>query len=166
MTAQSVGSKQGDRNGFATEQAIVANGVTVFDGDFVKQVAAGDLTVTTASIATGELFGVNQGAGEDNLLARSYKNSMVGDGVKTTLVELGKGMRYKVPVNADLASDAVGSYYKLTGNAGAQLVDNATKSATVGQLICRKRIATNAAGTQFRMGIFEIAAMPEETTVA
>jgi len=166
MSARSVGSKQGDRNGFATEEAILANGVTGTDGDFVKQVPAGDLTVTTASIASGELFGVIQGAGSSNLTQRSYKNSQVGDGVATNLIELAAGMRYELPVSASLATDAVGSYYKLTGASGAQQVDNATKSATVGQLICRKRVATNAAGTQFLKGWFEVAALPEDTTIA
>lgn len=53
----------------------------------------------------------------------------------------------------------------LAGGTGRQTVDNLTKSATVGQLICLKRIATNAAGTVFLKGIFAVAAPQTATTV-
>lgn len=165
MTARSVGSKQGQANGFATEERVVANGVTVTDGDFVKLLQGG--TVTTATIGTGKLYGVAQGAGSANLTGRSYKTAAVGvaDGSVTTLLELVDGMRYEIPVSASLASDAEGSYYNLTGATGAQTVDNTSKSATVGQLICRKRVATNAAGTQFLKGWFEVASPNSITTL-
>lgn len=53
----------------------------------------------------------------------------------------------------------------LSGGTGRQTVDNLTKSATLGQLQCLKRIATNAAGTVFARGVFIVAALSNETTV-
>lgn len=53
----------------------------------------------------------------------------------------------------------------LSGGTGRQIVDNLTKSATVGQLLCLRRIATNAAGTVFAKGVFIVAALSTETTV-
>lgn len=58
------------------------------------------------------------------------------------------------------------NYATLEGGQGRQMVNNASKSATVGQLLCLKRVATNAAGTAFNKGIFEVAALHEETTVS
>lgn len=52
----------------------------------------------------------------------------------------------------------------LNGGAGRQMVNNLSKSATVGQLLCLKRIATNAAGTVFGKGIFMVAAPQTATT--
>ena len=60
-------------------------------------------------------------------------------------------------MDASLAADAEGSYYNLSGNTGAQVVANASKSATVGQLLCIERIATNLAGTEFKKGVFVVA---------
>jgi hypothetical protein len=52
----------------------------------------------------------------------------------------------------------------LLGGTGGQTVDNLSKSATVGELLCTARIATNAAGTVFRKGRFVVAALQSQTT--
>ncbi len=163
MAAKSTGHKQGLSN-FATEQRVVANGVTVTDGDFVKLLQGG--TVTTATIGTGKLYGVVNGSDTNNLVSRTFRNTAVGNagGTVEVLVELCEGNRYEMPVTAALASDAEGSYYALTGATGVQKVDNATKSATVGQVICRKR-KLDAAGA-YLLGIFEVAAPNTLTTIS
>lgn len=52
----------------------------------------------------------------------------------------------------------------LNGGAGDPYVSNASKSATVGQLLCVKRVATNAAETEFKKGIFVVSAPQSATT--
>lgn len=54
----------------------------------------------------------------------------------------------------------------LTGGTGRQSVDNLSKSATVGQLFCESRIATNAAGTEFKKGIFVVTVPQDVTTLS
>lgn len=155
----------GQRSGLiqpTTEERAVTNSSTVYDGDFVE-LASGRVAATDGS---GKLYGVVLGGSNDDLVSRNYRTpSTTGDsgGTKKVLVELCEGQRYELPVGASLASDAEGSYYNLTGSAGSQTVNNSSKSATVGQLLCVKRIPTNAAGTEFKRGIFEVAA---KTTVA
>lgn len=158
----------GQRNGHiqpTTEERAVTNASTVYDGDFVEM-ASGRVAATDGS---GKLYGVVLGGSNDNLVSRNYRTpSTVGDagGTKKVLVELCEGQRYELPVDASLASDAEGSYYNLTGAAGSQTVQNASKSATVGQLLCVKRVATNAAETEFTRGIFVVAAPQSATTPA
>lgn len=148
---------------FQDVQLPVASGVTVTDGDFVK-LAAG--VITNATIGTGKLFGVVQGGDTVSLDSRSYRNTALGvaDGSVQVLVSVASETRYEVPVTAALAADAVGSYYNLTGATGVQKVDNATKSATVGQLLCVQRIL-DAAGA-YTKGVFLVAANAAETTAA
>ena len=153
---RSVGSRN-QATKFASEERPVTDSVAAADGDFVK-LASG--RVTTASIASGKLYGVVQGGENSNLVSRNYRTpSTTGDsaGTKTVLVELCEGQIYELPVSASLAADAEGSYYKLTGASGAQTVDNTTKDNDAGQLLCIKRIPTNAAGTQFLKGHFVVA---------
>ena len=153
--SRNLGKATGATN-FATVEKPVANGVTVTDGDFVK-LASG--RVTNATIGTGRLLGTVNGSDSTNLDSPSYRNTTVGDadGTTTVLVELATDNRYELPVSASLAADAEGSYYNLQGNTGAQEVANASKSATVGQLLCIERIATNLAGTEFKKGVFVVA---------
>lgn len=154
MSAENIGHRQGLSN-FATEQRPVTNSVTVTDGDFVKLAQGG--RVTNATIGSGRLHGVVRGSDTVDLVSRTFRNTTAGnsDGTTEVLVELVEGQRYKLPVSAALATDAEGSYYNLTGSTGAQQVDNTTKSATAGQLLCLKRVA-NAAGA-YLFGIFTVA---------
>ena len=153
--SRNLGKATGATN-FATVEKPVTNSVTVTDGDFVK-LASG--RVTNASIGTGRLLGTVSGSDSTNLVSPTYRNTTTGNaaGTNTVLVELATDNRYELTVNADLAADSEGSYYNLTGNTGAQVVANATKSATVGQLLCLERHATNAAGTEFKRGVFVVA---------
>lgn len=164
MAVRHLGSRKGLIQQ-TTEERSVASSVTVTDGDFVKLAQGG--RVTGASIGTGKLYGVVLGGPNDDLVSRNYRNPNTtgdADGTKKVLVELCEGERYELPVDASLASDAEGSYYLLTGSNGAQTVSNSSKSATVGQLRCLERRATNAAGTEFKKGIFEVAAPSSLTT--
>lgn len=158
----------GQRSGYiqsTTEERAVTNSSTVHDGDLVE-LASGRVAATDGS---GKLYGVVKGGSNDDLVSRNYRTpSTLGDsgGTKKVLVELCEGQRYELPVNASLATDAEGSYYNITGAAGSQLVANSSKSATVGQLHCIKRIATNAAGTQFARGIFVVSARQSDSAAA
>lgn len=152
---KSIGNRQGEIK-FTSEERPVTNGVTVTDGDFVR-LASG--AVTNATIGTGKLYGVVVGGPNNNLVARTYRTpTTVGDasGVAKVLVQLVEDQIFELPVSAALAADAEGSYYNLTGSTGAQTVDNTTKSAATGQLLCLKRIA-NAAGS-YVIGRFVVAA--------
>ncbi len=151
---RSLGNREGVTK-FTSEERPVTNSVTVTDGDFVK-LASG--RVTNASIGTGKLYGLVQGGENSNLVSRNYRTpTTTGDtnGTKTVLVQLVEDQIYELPVSAALAADAEGSYYNLTGSTGAQTVDNASKSATTGQLLCLKRVA-NAAGS-YVIGHFTVA---------
>lgn len=140
-----------------TEERSVANGSTVADGDFVELAQGGRVAATDGA---GRLYGVVKGGENSNLVSRNYRTpSTTGDtnGTKKVLVELCEGERYELPVSASLASDAEGSYYDVGGSQGSQVVNNATKDASEGQLHCIKRLPTNAAETEFRRGIFVVA---------
>ena len=152
--SRNLGKATGATN-FATVEKPVADGVTVTDGDFVKLVAG---EVTSANIGTGRLLGTVNGSNTADLVSQSYRNTTVGDtdNPATVLVELATDNRYELPVSSSLAADAEGSYYNLQGATGNQSVNNASKSATVGQLLCIERIATNTAGTEFRKGVFVV----------
>lgn len=156
MAIRAVGNRQGVTK-FTSEERPVTNSVTVTDGDFVK-LASG--AVTNATIGTGKLYGVVQGGSNDDLVSRVYRPmTTTGDasGTKKVLVQLVEDNIFELPVSAALASDAEGSYYNLTGGTGAQQVDNTTKSAATGQLLCIKRVA-DAAGAYTR-GQFVVAAL-------
>lgn len=158
----------GQRSGLiqsTTEERAVTDGSTVYEGDFVE-LASGRVAATDG---TGRIYGVVLGSNNDDLVARNYRTpSTLGDtdGTKKVLCEIVDGQRYELPVNASLAADAEGSYYDITGSAGSQLVANASKSSTEGQLQCVKRIATNAAGTSFTRGIFVVAERVGDTVPA
>lgn len=146
---------------FSDEERIVTSGVTVNDGDLVTLVS-GAVSLATAST---KLYGVVRGGENSNLVSRTYRApTTVGDGTKTVLVELVEGYKYKMPVSAALASDAEGKYYLITGGTGAQTVDNTTKSATVGQLLCVKRVADSTGAYLF--GIFVVATPQSATTIS
>ena len=143
MAIKALGNRQGVTQ-YNSEERPVTNSVTVTDGDFVK-LSSG--RVTNATIGTGKLYGVVTGGSNDDLTSRVYRAmTTTGDsgGTKTVLVQLVEDQAFELPVSAALASDAEGSYYSLTGSTGAQTVDNTSKSATAGQLLCVKRVADSA----------------------
>lgn len=161
MAIKALGNRQGETK-FTSEDRPVVNSVTVTDGDFVKLTSG---RVTNATIGTGKLYAVVQGGASSDLTSRVYRNmTATGDaaGTVTALVQLVEDQIFDLPVSAALASDAEGSYYSLTGSTGAQTVDNTTKSATAGQLLCLKRIA-DAAGA-FTRGQFTVSNVASDTS--
>lgn len=109
---------------FATQDFIVATGVTVTEGDFVY--FDGDGEVTNASIAAARLVGM-------------VVSTVVGNDALKVTVCIDPMMRYLVDNDNDTTTFGaahVGTYFNLTGATGAQLVDTSTTSATIGQLVC------------------------------
>lgn len=121
MAARFVGTLHGSTNGVARE-FIVANGVTVTEGDFVY-FASG--AVTNASIAGQRLAGV-------------AVSTVVGNGTRKVKVLVGDKNLYAVDndnVGTTFAASHVGTCFDLTGATGAQLVDTST-TGTSGSLVC------------------------------
>jgi len=132
--AEYLGRDQGNTNS-VTRRYAVASGVTVYDGEFVYLDSG---RVTSASIAGKRLLGTVVGGNTEDL-DRSYSATATGDagGTVKVLVNVERDARYLVKgdnVGTTLAATHVGQYFDLIGNAGAQLVDTSTASATSGQL--------------------------------
>jgi len=154
--AEYLGRDQGNTNS-VTREYPVASGVTVYDGEFVY-LSSG--RVTSASIAGKRLLGTVVGA--DNAdLDRSYEASATGDtdGTVKVLVNVERDARYLVKgdnVGTTLAVTHEGQYFDLTGNAGSQLVDTSTASATTGQLQLIK-FNPGVRGTDATYGVYVMA---------
>ena len=153
--AEYLGRDLGGTNGVTREYAV-ANGATVYDGEFVY--LSGD-RVTSASIAGVPLLGTVVG-GNTSDLDRSYSASATGNagGTVKVLVNVEKDARYLIKgdqVGTTLAASHVGTFFDLVGNPGSQLVDTSTTSTT-GQL---KLIKFNPGirGTDASYGIYTIA---------
>lgn len=145
---------------FAQEERIVTSSVTLNDGDFVG-VASDAWVLATAAIP---IYGVIRGGQSDNLVSKNYRApTIVGDGTKKALAELVEGQRYQLTASAALGTDAAGKYYTLTGATGAQLVDNASKSATIGQLLCLRRVADSTGA--FTIGIFTVSSPQSQVAI-
>lgn len=156
MAAQYISSLQQTSKG-ATVEYAVADGATVNVGDFVY-LAAG--RVTAASIAGKRLLGVVEGVQNENL-DRVFATSATGNagGTVKVLVCVEEDARWLVDgdnVGTTLAVTHEGTYFDLTGNPGAQLVDTSTTSATSGQLLLRK-FNPGIRGTDASWGIYTIA---------
>lgn len=159
-----VGSRSGVIK-FTSEERPVANGVTVTDGDLVK-IASGCVSSDTV---TGKIYGIVTGGSSDDLVSRNYRApATVGNatGTKKVLVQLVEDQIFEMTADASLDAASVGQYFLITGATGAQVVDESSQSATVGQVLCVNRIATNAAGTEFLKGQFIVVAPTSATTVA
>lgn len=155
VTVQYLGRDEGHTNGVTREYAV-ADGVTVYDGEFVFLV---DGRVSSASIAGKALIGTVSG-GDTQDLDRSYSGSATGDSAGTVkvLVNIERDARYLVKGDNDtttLAEAHVDSYFDLIGNAGSQLVDTSTVSTT-GQLQLIK-FNPGIRGTDSSYGIYRIA---------
>ena len=154
VTVQYLGRDQGGTNGVTREYAV-ADGATVYDGEFVYLV---DGRVTSASIAGVQLLGTVAGGNTGNL-NRAYSASATGDtaGTVKVLVNVERDARYLIKgdnVGTSLAETHVDSFFDLIGNPGSQLVDTSTV-ATTGQL---KLIKFNPGirGTDNTYGIYTI----------
>jgi len=120
---ENVGNITG-RHNMVVVEFPVANGVTVNEGDFVK-FASG--RVTNASITGAKLVGRSQ-------------TTATGDSGGSVSARIECDPSTKFLIDNDETGGAavigdVGSYYDLTGAAGAQVIDTSTKSATTGQFV-------------------------------
>ena len=153
--AEYLGRDQGGTNGVTREYAV-ANGATVYDGEFVY--LSGD-RVTSASIAGAALLGTVSG-GDTSNLDRSYSASTTGNsgGTVKVLVNVERDARYLIKgdnIGTTLAATHVGQYFDLVGNPGSQLVDTSTVSTTSGQLQLIK-FNPGIRGTDATYGIYTI----------
>lgn len=166
--AEYLGREQGGTNG-ASREVVVANGVTVYSGEFAY-LAAGFLT--SASIAGKKLLGLVQG-GNSRYPLRTRGTSTAyhqttGDGTaaKSVLVCVEEGARYLVKANGALTKSQEGLYFGLTGSAGAQLVVN-TSGAASGQLqLIQANPAIRGTVAADNYGIFRIASQQVESDAA
>lgn len=134
--AELIGSATSGFTG-VTKEYPVANGVTVYDGDFVY-LSGG--AVTNASIAGKTLLGMVLGKKSNDLSDHSTTLSATGDANGTTKVLVAVEPNAKFVVENDnvgttFGASHVGTCFDLTGNGGAQLVDTSTTSTT-GSLQC------------------------------
>ena len=155
VTVEYLGRDEGHTNS-VTREYPVADGATVYDGEFVTLV---DGRVTSASIAGAALLGTVVGGDTQNMV-RSYSASATGNagGTVKVLVNIERDARYLCKsdqVGTTLAVTHVDSYFDLTGSPGSQLVDSSTVSTT-GQLALIK-FNPGIRGTDATYGIFRIA---------
>lgn len=156
VTADRLGNLEGHTNGVTREYAV-ADGVTVYDREFVYLDADG--RVSSASIAGKRLLGSVVG-GSSRDLDRSFSGSATGNAAGTVkvLVDIAEDERYLLKndnVGTTFAATHVGDYFDLTGNAGSQLVDTSTVGTT-GQLVCLE-YNPGIRGTDSTYGIYAIA---------
>lgn len=144
----------------ATREVAVANGVTVFNRDFVGYASG---RVTSASIATVKpLLGMVMG-GDTRLIGRSQRTaagnviSTTGDanGTKKVLVNIENEAEYLLKASATLTASQVGATFNLQGNAGSQLI-NATADAEGDGQFELVRLANGMRGTDGTYGVFRI----------
>lgn len=153
--AEYTGRDEGHSNSVTREYAV-ADGATVYDGDFVYLTGG---RVTSAAIAGKRLLGTVVGGDTQNL-RRANSGSTLGDAAGTTkvLVNIERDARYLVKgdqVGTTLAEAHVGTYFDLVGNPGSQLVDTST-TGTTGQLVLIK-FNPGIRGTDSSYGIYRVA---------
>lgn len=141
----------------ATREYPVANGVTVYDREFVYLDAAG--RVSSATIAGARLLGQVVGGDTQNM-DRAYSASATGNAAGTVkvLVNIDPEERYLLKadnVGTTLAVAHQGQYFDLVGAAGSQLVDSSTVSTT-GSLVL-VQFNPGIRGTDDTYGIYKIA---------
>ena len=120
-----------------TKEYPVANGVTVYDGDFVY-LASG--RITNASVAGVTLLGmvVGQNSARPDLVTELYSATGDSAGTVKVLVIVEQQAKFALVSNnvgGTLSAASVGQTFNLIGAGNAQLVD-ASSSGTTGQLEC------------------------------
>lgn len=134
--AQYVGSATSNATG-VTKEYPVANGVTVYDGDFVYLTGG---RVTNASIPGVTLLGMVTGKQSNRLDDHSTTLSATGDvnGTVKVLVIVEPTAKFVVKNDnlvTTFAATHIGTCFDLIGAAGAQLIDTST-TGTTGQMEC------------------------------
>lgn len=132
-----IGSANGHANA-VTKELPVANGVTVYDRDFVYTSSG---RITSASIAGVTLLGLAIGQNSASPSTVTDTQSATGDanGTVKMLVIVEPSAKYVCKndnIGTTFAASHVGQTFDLIGNAGSQLVDTSTVSTTTNQLEC------------------------------
>ena len=143
----------------ATRECAVANGVTVFNRDFVGYASG---RVTSAGIATLRIIGMVMG-GPSRIKGRSQRTavgtslSATGDvnGTVKVLVAIEPEAEYLLKASAALTAAQVGATFNLQGSAGSQLI-NATADAEGDGQFELVRLAEGMRGTDNTFGVFRI----------
>jgi len=157
-----LGNRQGETS-FATQERPVTSGVTLTDGDFVALVS-GDFT--NANISTKKLYAVMQGSDSSNLFSQTFRNTAVGN-VAQTVTALGvlvDGLRFELPVNGSLATDAPGKYFNLLDTSSALITSDATAPAnndtvTIGGVVYTFKTTLTGAANEVLIGASAAAAL-------
>ena len=144
----------------ATREPAVANGVTVYNRDFVGYTSAG--RVTSAGVASLRLLGMVMG-GPSRIKGRSQRTSVGGDlsatgdaaGTVKVLVNIEPEAEYLLKASANLTAAQVGATFNLQGSAGSQLI-NATADAEGDGQFELVRLAEGMRGTDNTFGVFRI----------
>lgn len=156
VTIDYLGRDEGHTNN-VTREYPVANGQTVYDGEFVY-LAAG--VVRSDSIAGKKLLGTVVGGDTQNL-DRAQSGSATGNagGTVKVLVNIERDARYLMKsdqIGTTLAVTHEGTYFDLIGSPGSQLIDSSTTSATTGQMVLIK-FNPGIRGTDATYGVFRMA---------
>jgi len=159
VTVQNLGRVDGANNG-VTRQYKVANGATVYVGEFVY-LDQSTGRVTSASIAGKRLLGTVVGRDDAAYISgRTLATSATGDagGTVTVLVDIEPQNRYLMKadnVTNTLDETDQGKYYNLIGSPGSQLVGMASESTSSGQVVCLRTPVT-IRGVDATYGLFKI----------
>lgn len=123
-----IGRIDGHTN-YASQDFVVANGVTINAGDFVYFSSG---AVTNATVSGARLVGMAEGTATGN-----------ATGTVTVTVCIDHNMRYLLKGNAATfgavtngVSTATGSYFDISGATGAQTITVSSLGATTGQFVC------------------------------
>jgi len=122
-----IGRIDGHTN-YASQDFVVANGVTVNAGDFVYFSSG---AVTNASVSGARLVGMAEGTATGN-----------STGTVTITVCIDRNMKYLLKgasvfsTVSNGVSTSVGQYYDISGATGAQTITTSSAGATTGQFVC------------------------------
>jgi hypothetical protein len=122
-----IGRIDGHTN-YASKSFVVTSGVTINAGDFVY-FASG--CVTNATVSQARLIGMSE-----------QTATGTATGTVTVLVCIDRNMQYLLKTSTALASvsngtsTAVGSYFDISGAAGAQTITTGSLGSTTGQFLC------------------------------
>jgi hypothetical protein len=124
-----IGRYDGHTN-YASGTFVVANGVTINEGDFVY-FSGTTGTITNASVSQARILGLAEGTATGN-----------STGTVTVLVCIDPHMRYLIKGATAFAtvsngtSTSVGQYYDIAGATGAQTITTSSAGTTTGQFLC------------------------------
>lgn len=124
---QGIGRIDGHTN-YASQDFVVASGVTITNGDFVYFTSG---TVTNATVSGARLVGMAEGTATGT-----------ATGTVTVTVCIDRNMKYLLKGATAFASvsngtsTSVGQYYDIAGTTGLQTITTSGGGATTGQFVC------------------------------